>query len=189
MSNTEKVGDGKFVAFSYKLYDDTTGEVLFEAPAQAPDTLVYGVTQEIVPGLAAAIKDLAAGDRFEVTLPPLAAFGEISKDNIIELPREIFEREGKLADEVKVDAILPMMTQEGFRVQGRVIEIGDKIKMDFNHPFAGKTVRFEGEINEVRSATEEELHPKGGCCGGGCGGGDCSGGCGDDNSCGCSGCH
>ena len=71
-----------------------------------------------------------------------------------------------------------MMTAEGFRVEGKVLEITpDKIKMDFNHPFAGLTVRYEGVIDEVRDATPEELKPScgcGGCCGGGDNGCDCS---------------
>ncbi|MDE7108923.1 MAG: peptidylprolyl isomerase, partial [Muribaculaceae bacterium] len=75
----------------------------------------------------------------------------------------------------------PMMTAEGYRVEGTVLEVGDKIKMDFNHPFAGLTVTYKGEVDEVRDATPEELHPVGGC-GGGCGG--CGGGCGSDGNCG-----
>ncbi len=54
--------------------------------------------------------------------------------------------------------------------------------MDFNHPFAGKTVRYEGVIEEVREATPEELKPQGGGCCGGCGGGSCGDSCGGDCS-------
>lgn len=96
-------------------------------------------------------------------------------------------RDGKLAEEVKPGAILPMMTAEGYRVQGVVTEVGDKIKMDFNHPFAGLTVRYEGKVEEVREATPEELQPAHGCggCGGGCGScGDGDGDCGCGDSCG-----
>lgn len=178
MSEKEKVGPGKFVAYSYKLYDDATGELLFEASEKAPDVMVYGVSHEIVPGLVAVLKDLATGDKFETTLPPEAAFGQRSDDYLLELDPEIFMRDGKLAKEVTVGAVLPMMTAEGFRVQGIVKEIGDKIRMDFNHPFAGKTVRYEGKVEEVRDATPEELQPQHGC--GGCGGGGChDGACGD----------
>lgn len=109
----------------------------------------------------------------------------------MELEKEIFMRDGKLAEEVKVGAMLPMMTQEGFQIAGKVIDItADHVKMDFNHPFAGLTVRYEGEIEEVREATEEELKPVygcGSCHGGGCHGGDCGGGdchC-DGDDCGC----
>ena len=181
MSDTQqKVGPGKFVEYSYKLYNSEDGNLLFETPANAPDQMVFGLTPGIVPGLEAAMDGLAKGDKFEVILPPLAAFGEPSQDFIMELDKDIFMRDGKLAEEVKVGAVLPMMTADNLRVEGRVTEIGDKIKMDFNHPFAGLTVRYEGVIDEVRDATPEDMQPQG-CCGGGCG----SGGCG--SSCGCDG--
>lgn len=32
--------------------------------------------------------------------------------------------------------------------------------MDFNHPFAGMTVRYDGEIIKVRKATPDEIHPR-----------------------------
>ncbi|MBD5204058.1 MAG: peptidylprolyl isomerase [Bacteroidales bacterium] len=189
METKEKVGPGKFVTYYYKLFNDADGQLLFEAPAEAPDMLVYGVSQEVIPGLLAALEGLGAGDRFEVTLPPAAAFGERFDDNVVSLEKEIFMRDGKLAEEVKVGELLPMMTAEGYRIQGRVLEIGDKIKMDFNHPFAGLTVRFEGEVAEVRDATPDELKPVHGCgcsgCGshdGGCGEGGC--GHGEDGCCG-----
>ena len=53
--------------------------------------------------------------------------------------------------------------------------------MDFNHPLAGETLHFVGEVLEVRDATDEEIavvlnqHS----CGGGCSSGDC-GGCNGD---------
>ena len=181
----ETVGPGKFVAYSYKLYNDADGALLFEAPESAPDVMVYGVSHEIVPGLAAVMKDLAKGDKFEVTLPPAAAFGDRNDEYLLVLDKEIFMRDGKIAEEVKEGAVLPMMTAEGYRVQGVVKEVGDKIKMDFNHPFAGLTVRYDGKIEEVRDATPEELQPTKGCGGGcGCGSeGDCGSGCGG-GSCG-----
>lgn len=186
----KKVGPGMYVEYSYKLYDDADGSLLFETPARHPDVMVYGVSHEVVPGLIAAMQDLKASDRFGVTLPPAAAFGERHPEDIMELDRSIFTRDGELAEEVKVGAVLPMMTAEGYRIAGTVLEIGDKVKMDFNHPFAGKTVRYDGMVETVREATPEELSPAQGC-GGGCGG--CSGGsCGDnegEGSCGCGGCH
>ncbi len=183
----EVVEPGKFVAYSYKLYDDADGKLLFEASPEQPDVMVYGVSHEIVPGLVEVIKGLAKGDKFEITLPPVAAFGDVNPEYELVLDKEIFMRDGKMADEVVVGAVLPMMTAEGYRIQGVVKEVGDKIKMDFNHPFAGKTVRYEGVIEEVRDATPDELKPQGGCCGG-CGGGcgdGCEGGCGSDGEC----CH
>lgn len=189
MSDTEKkVGPGMYVEYSYKLYNDADGSLLFETPARQPDQMVYGVSQEIIPGLIAAMRDLKAGDKFGVTLPPAVAFGERNPDEVIELEKDIFMRDGELAEEVKPGAILPMMTAEGYRIAGTVLEIGDKIKMDFNHPFAGLTVRYDGLVETVREATPEELTPTSGCGGGcgGCGGGNCGSDCG--SSCETGGC-
>lgn len=180
----EKIEPGKFVKYSYKLTDAETGKELFEASEKEPDEMIFGVSQEVIPGLVAVLEGLGTGDKFEVELPPEAAFGPRHEQNIIELDKEIFMRDGKLAEEVKVGEDLPMMTAEGYRVFGKVLEVGDKIKMDFNHPFAGLTVKYNGKVLEVRDATPEELQPAsgcGGCCGGhddhGCGDGGCGGGC------------
>lgn len=182
------VGPGMFVKYSYVLTDDADGKVLFEASKKEPDEMIFGVSHEVVPGLVSTLEGLKAGDRFEVTLPPEAAFGPHLADNVMELEKEIFMKDGKLAKEVKPGAMIPMMTAEGYRVYGRVVEIGDKVKMDFNHPFAGKTVTYKGEVEEVREATPEELQPVHGGCGGCCGGGSCGdGGCGDGCGDGC--CH
>ena len=181
---TDTVSPGKYVEYSYLLTDAATGRKLFEATKSRPDQMIYGVSQDVVPGLASVMEGLKAGDKFEVTLPPAAAFGERNEEDVVELDRQIFERDGKLAEEVKVGAALPMMTAEGYRVVGTVVAIGSKVVMDFNHPFAGLTVTFAGEIETVRDATEEEIHPAsgcGGCCHGGgdegCGGHDDGGSC------------
>lgn len=194
---TETVSPGKYVEYSYVLTDAATGRKLFEATKSRPDQMIYGVSQDVVPGLASVMEGLKAGDKFEVTLPPAASFGERNEEDVVELDRQIFERDGKLAEEVKVGAALPMMTAEGYRVVGTVVAIGSKVVMDFNHPFAGLTVTFTGEIETVRDATEEEIHLAsgcGGCChGGGCGGDEGCGGHDEGGSCcggkgGCGGC-
>lgn len=189
------VGPGKFVEYSYKLYKDNSNDsganegkskdddLLFETPKDAPDEMVFGISPGIVPGLMAAMEGLTGGDKFEVVLPPMAAFGDRSDDYIQVLDKEIFMRDGKLADEVVIGAVLPMMTADNFRVEGRVTDISDdKVTMDFNHPFAGLTVRYEGEVIAVRDATPEDL-PQGGCCGGCGASGNCDSGCG--NGCNC----
>lgn len=188
--NKEIIGDGKFVAFAYTVKDADNGEILFEAKPSAPDMMVYGVSQEVIPGLLATIKGLAKGDRFSVTLPPEVAFGNRNEEYVQQVPVEAFMRDGKMAVELKEGSMLDMMTNTGDIVTGMIKKVTPElVEMDFNHPFAGKTVDFEGEIVDVRDATEEELHPKHGCgcchhgdnkdgdCGDSCGCGECGGGC------------
>lgn len=192
MEEKEIIDDGKFVAFAYTVKDAENGKILFEAKESAPDVMVYGVSREVIPGLVAAIKGLAKGDRFAVTLPPEVAFGNRNEEYVQQVPVEAFMRDGKMAVEVKEGSVLDMMTNTGDIVSGVVRKINPEfVEMDFNHPFAGKTVDFEGEIVEVRDATDEELHPKHSCgcgcshhdgndecgCGESCGCGECGGGC------------
>ena len=82
-----------------------------------------------------------------------------------------------------------MMTADGYRINGVVKDVTDKeVVMDFNHPLAGKDVRFKGKVTLVRDATPEELQPAQGCgCSGGCGS-DCGSDCGSgscESGCGC----
>lgn len=195
-NNKEIIDNGKFVAFAYTVKDADSKEVLFEAKKSAPDMMIYGVTQDVIPGLAAALKGLKAGDKFGVTLPPEVAFGFRNEEYVQQVPVQAFMRDGKMAVEVKVGGALDMMTNTGDIIRGLVTEVTPEyVGMDFNHPFAGKSVEFDGEVIEVRDATEEELHPKHSCgCGGGCshhGDNDscgCGDGCGCGDDCGCDNC-
>ena len=97
--------------------------------------------------------------------------------------------DGKLAEEILfVGSQVPMSDAEGHRMLGVVKEVGEStVKMDFNHPMAGKTLNFEVEVVEVRDVTPEDLASQGGCHCHDCGG-DCESGCdcGDkDCDCGC----
>ena len=122
----------------------------------------------------------------------------------MELERDVFSINGHFDHEhVYQDAIIPLQNEEGNRFYGHVVEIGEeKVKVDLNHPLAGETLYFKGEVLENREATEDEIghlmkHLAGGC-GGHCG--DCEGGCGHDHDhdccdhhhedgCGCGHCH
>jgi FKBP-type peptidyl-prolyl cis-trans isomerase SlyD len=43
-------------------------------------------------------------------------------------------------------------------LQGKVIAVtNESVRMDFNHPMAGKTLHFAGQIIDVRLATTDEL--------------------------------
>ena len=127
------------------------------------------------------------GDTFEFTLTPAEGYGEHNPDMIVELPKHVFEVEGKIQEGLlTVGNMIPMMNQQGGVMHGKVHEVKDNsVMMNFNHPMAGKTLNFTGKILTVRDATEQELTEglhgefKQSSCGGGCSscGGDCCGGC------------
>lgn len=189
----ETIKPGKYAEIVYKLYEvgaDGKETLIYESEAEEPEKLIFGVTRGILPVLEKALDGLAAGEKFDVTASPEQAFGHHDPEQVVELGREVFEVDGKFDEEnIKVGARLPMMTADGYRIDGLVTEVTPtKVKMDFNHPLVDKTVRFDGEIKTVRDATPDELSPAQGC---GCGCGDHDH-CGDDCGCDhdhCGSCH
>ncbi|MCM1297095.1 MAG: FKBP-type peptidyl-prolyl cis-trans isomerase [Muribaculaceae bacterium] len=184
----EKIEPGKYVEMVYDLYQvDNDGKetLVHQSDPSDPEKVVFGVTQGMIRKLETAIEGLKKGDKFDVSVKADEAFGPYDNEQIAELERSIFVVDGKFDEEmIRVGAVVPMMTADGFRINGLVKDVTpEKVVMDFNHPLAGKDVRFVGEIKEIHDATPEELKPfQGGCCGG-CGGSDCGdncgGGCGD----------
>lgn len=184
---TEKVVPGKYVELGYDLYQvnpDGTETLVHQTDKDDPEKIIFGVTRGVIVPLEKALEGLEEGSDFDVVAKAEEAFGQHDPEQVAVLDKDIFIVDGKFDDEViKPGAIVPMMTQDGYRINGVVEEVSDsKVKMDFNHPLAGKDVRFKGKVTLVRDATPEELQPAQGCgCGcdkDGCGeGGDC--GCGD----------
>lgn len=196
----EIVSDGKFVSVCYKLYVQDDSEPWEEAPKSMPFNFTCGKGMTF-PAFENSLKGLAMGDSFKFKVSKEDAHGEYVKERVIDLDKNIFYVDGKFDEnQIKKDAIIPMMDAEGNRMNGVVVEVRkDTVVMDFNHPLAGKDLTFEGEVLVVRNPTAEELavlnqphkcgHYSGHCddCSGGCGDGcsDCDGGdcAGDCNEC------
>jgi FKBP-type peptidyl-prolyl cis-trans isomerase SlyD len=96
----------------------------------------------------------------------------------MDIPMAAFVVNGELkSDKLKVGNIVPMMDNEGNPFDGRVIAVdNDTVKMDFNHPLAGKALHTFGQVLNVREATVEELNPAPAGCGCGTPNDSCCGG-------------
>lgn len=192
-----KVAQNKFVSVDYKLTVD--GQIADQSSEGHPLEFIFG-TGMLLPKFEAAILGKEVGDKVSFTLEPKDGYGELIEEAIVDLPKNIFMIDGKLAEEMLfVGNQIPMSDNQGNRMLGTVREVGDEhVKMDFNHPMAGKTLNFDVTIVGVRDVTPEDLAAKGGCschgdhCGDGCGdhcgdgcGDHCGDGCGDHDHC----CH
>lgn len=180
----EKIKPGKYVELGYDLYQvnpDGSEKLMHQTDADDPEKIIFGVTRGVIEPLEKAIDGLEPGGEFDIKVEAAKAFGPHDPEQVATLPRDIFEIDGKFDEKtITPGAVLPMMTADGFRINGVVVDVTpENVVMDFNHPLAGKDVRFKGKIIAVRDATEEELKPQSGC-GCGCDGGGCS-----DGSCDC----
>lgn len=177
-----KIQQNKVVLLSYTLTVD--GDVIETVTAEKPMQFIYG-TGYLLPKFEENIKEMGAGDIFDFKLTAADAYGEINRDAIIELPKHIFEVNGKIEKGLlTVGNVLPMTDSEGNRLNGAIDQVKEEsVIMNFNHPLAGAELHFTGKVEAVRDATESELEnglyneKVRSSCSGGC---DCSS---------CGGCH
>ena len=153
------------VAVDYKLTVD--GAVADQSRPGQPLEFICG-TGMLLPKFEEAIDGKEPGEKVSFTLQPKDGYGEFIPEAVVDLPKNIFMVDGKLAEDILfVGSQVPMSDAQGNRMMGVIREVGDQtVKMDFNHPMAGKVLNFEVEVVSVRDVTPEDLMAKGGC---GCG--------------------
>lgn len=188
-----KINRNMHVSLSYTLRSEShEGEVIEATQEGQPLEFVYGAGM-MLPKFEEALLGLEKGNDFKIEIPHLDGYGPTFAERVVDLPKNLFEKEGQFDEEmVAVGNVLPMMDGNGNRMDGKVLELTDEtVKMDFNHPMAGQDLFFTGAILDIREATDEEMAQIAQMqAGGGCGGGDCGdcgdGGCGDGaEDCGC----
>ncbi len=140
---------GKFVSLTYSI-SDLEGQVLEQS--DLPVNYIHGGETELIGGMDSAVAGKAAGDEVSITVKPEDGFGD---------------RDPSLTFTDDIENVPPQFRQLGAEVQmqnetGEIksffvtrIENG-KLTVDGNHPLAGKTLKVNVKILEVRDATRED---------------------------------
>lgn len=175
----------KLIAAQYQLFtisDNGERKLVEETTKEQPFVFITGFDAAL-DALEERLENLNRGDKFDFELDKEKAFGEYEPSRVIELNKEMFTVDGQFdSKNIFKGAQIPLKNEDGNFFIGTVLEIGDAaVKVDLNHPLAGKKLNFKGYIIENREATKDEIktmlsHMNGGGCGGDCGG--CEGGCG-----------
>lgn len=152
----ELVTKNKVVTLTYVLKLDD-GEIVDSTNEQSPFAFIHGIGQTLEK-FDANLVGKKPGDTFAFSLTAEEGYGIHREDYILELPIQNFMHEGKLVDEVKEGATLPMQDEQGNPLYGTVIGVtANSVSMDFNHPLAGETLHFSGKILQIRDAEPAEL--------------------------------
>lgn len=149
----ETIESGKVVELAYTLKDDA-GEILDQADRNDPFAYIHGADQ-IVPGLEEALEGCKVGEKKKVKVGPKEGYGEVRDDLKLNVKKSQFP------ENVQIKAGMQFESQDahgnGIIFTVEAVE-GDSVKIDGNHPMAGRTLHFDVEVIKIREATEEEMN-------------------------------
>lgn len=150
MSEEMKVQDGQVVSMDYALHVD--GEIIDQSGAGAPLEFIQGSGQ-IIRGLEGALYGMAVGDSKAVVVAAADGYGNFDQAAFVEVPRDQFPPTIPLKPGVE----LQVRDQANRVLPARIESVNEStVRLDFNHPLAGKELRFDVKIVALRDATEEE---------------------------------
>jgi len=102
---------------------------------------------KIVKGLEDSIVGMKVGDEKKITVNPENAYGKRNESLVKEVPKSTIPKEIKL----KKGLILMFKREDGYKTPATVTEIKkDIVKIDFNHPLAGKKLKFEIKLVDIK---------------------------------------
>lgn len=147
----KKVQAGRVVAMDYTLHVD--GEKIDSSEGREPLEYLHGAGN-IIPGLEREMAGMEVGESKQVVVSPADGYGESDPDAFIEIPRSEFPQDIPL----ELGLELQVQDPSGNPMYARIDAITDEsVRLDFNHPLAGKELHFSVKIVGLREPTEEEL--------------------------------
>ena len=145
-----KNGDYVKVHFTGKMEN---GEIF--ATSQGHEPLEFSIGDgTVLPGVDKAISGMSPGDHKTVTLSPNEGFGDLTDALILTVDRSQFPEGFELREGMELQVPQP----DGTVVFFKILQIlNDKVKLDANHPLAGKTLTFDLELLEVGQTSNRSL--------------------------------
>ncbi|MCS6968542.1 MAG: FKBP-type peptidyl-prolyl cis-trans isomerase [Cytophagales bacterium] len=148
------------IVYQLHISDQDQEQVLVEIVTEE-DPMTFLVGESGLPEkFEAMLMGKQAGDTFEFSISPQEGYGEYDPEAIEFFPLKAFEVDGQPVEKefLQVGNVLPLTNQEGEIFKARVERVTEEgVWLDFNHPLAGKTMHFTGQVIHVRQATGLEI--------------------------------
>jgi FKBP-type peptidyl-prolyl cis-trans isomerase SlpA len=147
MSDARPLKIGDQVTLHYRL--TCNGREIIDTFANEPETFRLG-QGDIDPRLEILLLGLQAGEHRIYELDAGAAFGSHDSDLVHTLPRADFI--AQLGDEIDLTPGLDVefTLPNGQTLNGILLDVdAERVKVDFNHPLAGRPVVFEVKIFSI----------------------------------------
>jgi FKBP-type peptidyl-prolyl cis-trans isomerase SlyD len=151
MNENMKVSDDQVISMEYTLQVD--GEIIDSSEGHEPIEFLQGAGN-IIPGLERELYGMAIGESKDVVVTAADGYGPEDHEAFMDVPRSQFPADIPM----EVGTQLELHDQEGNPVHARIDHVDDeRVRLDFNHPLAGKELHFSVKIAGLRAATNEEL--------------------------------
>lgn len=135
--------------FAVRLIDGAEMDSTF---GKAPASFVWG-DESLLPGFETALLGLKAGDKRSVFMSADKAFGVHNPDNVQHFRRDEFADGMDMAQ----GTVVSFKDASGAELPGVIAQADqDWVKVDFNHPLAGRDLTFEVEIITVEKYVPEQ---------------------------------
>ena len=100
----------------------------------------------MLPKIEDAVKGMKIGDKKTIKLMPEEAFGERREELVRDVPKDALAMD----KEPKVGAIMLLRMADGRAFPATIVKVTKKtLKIDFNHPLAGKNVVITIEVISI----------------------------------------
>lgn len=117
-------------------------------------TYLHGF-KNIIPGLEEALEGHKEGDSFTVSVPPDKGYGLRDSKMTFTVPAENFKN--KADDDIVSGMEFETIIEDKPYIL-TVLEVnGKNVKVDANHPFAGKPLYFDVKVVDIRNSYNDEL--------------------------------
>lgn len=108
----------------------------------------------IIPGLEKEVSGMTLGEEKDVFVKADDAYGDYDSDLEIEVPLNNFPEDF----EIQLGRPMRIQDGEGHIFTGVAMAITDEVvKLNLNHPLAGKDLLFKTKVMSLRSATDTEI--------------------------------
>jgi FKBP-type peptidyl-prolyl cis-trans isomerase 2 len=145
-----KIENGLYVVFEYSMTLEN-GERIGGTEPDKPFGFIVG-RMHMLPSVEKRLLGMKTGEKATFWLLPGEAFGEPDPANIREIPRKVFPDGAELKEEMLFQA---PGDASPYPFTIKTIT-DDTVTVDMNHPLAGKKLRLDVEIHDVRPLTQEE---------------------------------
>lgn len=151
-----------YIAATYSLYaidEQAHAELVERTSPERPFRFITGMGFAL-DAFEERLSGLQPDTAFDFTLTPAEAFGTYDESHVVNLEKTALSVDGKFDERnVQPGKFIPLVNDDGTHFHALVLEVDEEtVRLDLNHPLAGKSLRFRGTVVASHPATQREMN-------------------------------